>query len=45
MARVIIETYRAPNKSFRDVAKLLGENAMNPLRDLANACREELRRE
>ena len=41
VARVIIDTYRAPNKTFRDVAELLNEDAMNPLRDFSNACREE----
>ena len=42
VVRVIIETYRAPNRSFRDVQELLDENAMNPLREFSNACREEL---
>jgi hypothetical protein len=41
VARVIIDTYRAPNKTIRDVAELLNEDAMNPLRDFSNACREE----
>ena len=43
VVRVIIETYRAPNKTFRDVEEILDNEAMNPLRDFSNACREELR--
>ena len=42
VVRVIIETYLAPNKTFRDVMELLDNDAMNPLRDFSNACREEL---
>lgn len=44
VARVIIETYLAPNKTFRDVREILDNDAMNPLREFSNACREELRR-
>jgi hypothetical protein len=40
---VIIETYLAPNKGFSDVKELLNANAVNPLREFSNACREELR--
>src|SRR5215468_12490164 len=43
VVRVIIETYLAPNKTFRDVVELLDNDAMNPLRAFSNACREELR--
>jgi hypothetical protein len=42
VARVIIETYLGPNKTFRDVTEVLDNDAMNPLRDFSNACREEL---
>jgi hypothetical protein len=42
--RVIIETYLAPNKAFHDVRDILDNEAMNPLRDFSNACREELQR-
>jgi len=42
--RVIIETYLAPNKTFHDVRDILDNEAMNPLRDFSNACREELQR-
>jgi hypothetical protein len=43
VVRVIIETYLAPNKTFRDVKEILDNDAMNPLREFSNACREELR--
>jgi hypothetical protein len=41
--RVILDTYLAPNKTLRDVKALLIDEAMDPLRDFAAACREELR--
>ena len=40
---MIIETYLAPNKTFRDVVDLLDNEAMDPLRAFSNASREELR--
>jgi hypothetical protein len=43
VVRVIIDTYRGPNKTFRDVKELLDNDAMNPLKVFSNACREELR--
>ena len=43
VVRVIIETYLAPNKTFRDVKEILDNEAMDPLREFSNACREELR--
>jgi hypothetical protein len=42
-ARVIIQTYLGPNKSFRDVVEIVDNDALNPLRAFSNACREELR--
>jgi hypothetical protein len=39
---VIVETYLAPNKTFRDVVEFLDNDAMNPFREFSNACREEL---
>jgi hypothetical protein len=42
VVRVIIETYLAPNKTFCDVVELLDNDAMNPLCEFSNACREEL---
>jgi hypothetical protein len=44
VSRVIIETYLAPNKTFHDVRDILDNEAMNPLREFSNACREELQR-
>jgi hypothetical protein len=43
MVRTIIEAYLAPNKTFRDVTEVIDNDAMNPLRDFSNACRDELR--
>ena len=43
VVRVIIETYLAPNKTFRDVVEILDNEAMDPLRAFSTACREELR--
>jgi hypothetical protein len=42
VVRVIIETYLAPNKTFRDVVEILNNETMDPLRAFSNACREEL---
>jgi hypothetical protein len=42
--RVIVETYLASNKTFHDVTEILDNEAMNPLREFSNACREELHR-
>jgi len=47
--RGIVEAYLAPNKTIRDVvADALKDNrglhqALNPLRDFSNACRDEFR--
>jgi hypothetical protein len=38
----IIDTYLAPNKGFVDVKELLTADAVNPLREFSNACRDEL---
>jgi hypothetical protein len=43
VARTIIEAYLAPNKTFRDLTEVIDNDAMNPLREFSNACREELR--
>ena len=42
VVRVIIETYLAPNKTFRDVLDILDKKDMDPLRAFSDACREEL---
>jgi hypothetical protein len=43
VVRTVIQTYLAPNKTFREVTELLDNHAKNPLRDFGNACRRELR--
>jgi hypothetical protein len=42
--RAIIETYLAPNKTFREIAQTLDHESTSPLRDFSTACREELQR-
>jgi hypothetical protein len=42
VVRAIIQTYLGPNKSFRDVEQILENDAMNPLREFSNACRDEI---
>jgi hypothetical protein len=43
VVRRIVEMYLAPNKTFRELPEILGDDAMDPLREFSNACREELR--
>jgi hypothetical protein len=43
VVRVIVETYLAPNKTFRDVKDVLDNEDLNPLREFTLACREEVR--
>jgi hypothetical protein len=43
VVRVIVETYLAPNRTFRDVTELLDHDDMDPLREFSDACRKELR--
>jgi hypothetical protein len=42
VVRTIIETYLAPNKTFRELTELLDNEAMNPLHEFSSACRDEL---
>jgi hypothetical protein len=42
VARVIIQTYLSPNKTFSNITEVLDNDAMNPLRAFGEACREEL---
>lgn len=42
VVRTIVDTYLAPNRTLRDVTKLMDNKAENPLRDFGNACRAEL---
>jgi len=44
VARLIIETYLAPNKTFRDARGMVENHAVDSLRGFTEACREELRR-
>jgi len=43
VADTIIETYRAPNKTFRDLQGVVNSDAIDPLRAFSEACRDELR--
>ncbi len=43
VVRAIIETYLAPNKTFRDLEEALDNDSVNPLLAFSIACREELR--
>jgi hypothetical protein len=43
VVRMIIETYLAPNKTFRDVAEIVDKDSLNPLREFSDACRQDLR--
>ena len=40
VARLILETYLSPNRTFADLPELLNE--VDPLRDFSEACRREL---
>jgi len=42
VARLIMETYVAPNKAFCDLESTLESNMVDPLRRFSEACREEL---
>jgi hypothetical protein len=41
VALLIVESYPQPNKSFEDVRAMVNKHALDPLRDFAEACREE----
>ncbi|HVN40127.1 MAG TPA: hypothetical protein VMW19_18345 [Myxococcota bacterium] len=45
VVRTIIEAYQSPNKTWRDVAELIDNKALNPLFDFSQACRHELHRD
>jgi hypothetical protein len=44
VAHAVIDTYLAPNKTFREIGDLRSSGAMDPLKNFAEACREELRK-
>lgn len=44
VARMIVNTYLVPNKSFRELRDMVNDGAMDPLRDFSEACREEFQK-
>ena len=42
VAREIVDTYLAPNKTFPELHDMAQRGALDPLRDFSVACREEL---
>jgi hypothetical protein len=44
VARMIVNNYLAPNKSFPELRDMVNTGAMDPLRDFSEACREEFQR-
>ena len=41
-ARMVIDTYFSPNKTFPELRLLMESHAMDPLREFGEVCREEL---
>jgi hypothetical protein len=44
VSNLIIDTYLAPNRTFKDIVEIRASRALDPLREFAEACREELRK-
>jgi len=44
VARMIVNTYLAPNKTFPELRDMVNSGAMDPLRDFSEACREEFQK-
>jgi hypothetical protein len=42
VARMIIDTYFSPNKTFPDLQQLMDSRPMDPLREFSEVCRKEL---
>jgi hypothetical protein len=42
VSQMIIDTYLAPNRTFRDIQELRKNGAMDPLKEFSEACRKEL---
>ena len=42
VARMIIDTYFSPNKTFPELRQLMDSHPMDPLREFSEVCREEL---
>ena len=44
VARMIVNTYLAPNKTFPELRDMVNSGAIDPLRDFSDACRAEFHR-
>jgi hypothetical protein len=44
VSQLIIDTYLAPNRTFKDIVEIRRSRALDPLREFAEACRDELRK-
>jgi hypothetical protein len=44
VARMIVNTYLAPSKTFPELRDMVNSGAMDPLRDFSEACREEFQK-
>ncbi len=44
VARMIVNTYLAPNKTLPELRDMVNSGAVDPLRDFSEACREEFQR-
>src|SRR5438445_9006007 len=44
VARMIVNTYLAPNKTFSELRDMVNSGAIDPLRDFSEASREDLQR-
>jgi hypothetical protein len=44
VARMIVNTYLAPNKTFPELRDMVNSGAMDLLREFSEACREEFQR-
>ena len=44
VVRMIVNTYLAPNKTFPELRDMVNSDAIDPLRDFSEACREEFKR-
>jgi hypothetical protein len=44
VARMIVNTYLAPNKTFPELRDMVNSGAIDPLRDFSEASREDLQR-
>lgn len=42
VARLIVDFYPKPNKTFSELRAMMDEGSLDPLRDFSEACREEL---